>query len=67
MTIRRILGPGPRPAPIQATEADLLAELPGVRLPDLTELRGRGVLSSHPASAPSPRRILGDGVDTATE
>ncbi|WP_189554826.1 hypothetical protein [Streptomyces lavendofoliae] len=53
MTTRRALGAGPEvPAQgIRAAEADLLAALPGVRLPDLDELRARGVLGARPASA----------------
>ncbi|MFF3663503.1 hypothetical protein [Streptomyces olivochromogenes] len=63
MTARRTLGPGPEaPAQsIRAAQADLLDALPGVRLPDLGELRARGVLGAHPAAPPSPRRSLGAG------
>ncbi|GHB79287.1 hypothetical protein GCM10010377_81660 [Streptomyces viridiviolaceus] len=62
MTARRILGTGPQaPAQIRAAQADLLDSLPGVSLPDVDELRARGVLGSHPAQAPAPRRILGAG------
>jgi hypothetical protein len=45
---RRALGAGPEvPAQgIRAAEADLLTALPGVRLPDLDELRARGVLGA---------------------
>ncbi|MFV5998372.1 hypothetical protein ACNPQM_39935 [Streptomyces sp. NPDC056231] len=62
MTARRILGAGP-PAPhsIRAAQADLLDALPGVRLPDLDEMRARGVLGAHPATTPAPRRTLGAG------
>ncbi|WP_159056748.1 hypothetical protein [Streptomyces yokosukanensis] len=60
MTSRRALGTGPQSAQLRAAEADLL-DLPGVRLPDLGELRARGVLGARPASAPAPRRTLGDG------
>ncbi|WP_159675378.1 hypothetical protein [Streptomyces mexicanus] len=63
MTVRRTLGTGPE-APahsIRATQADLLDELPGVRLPNLDELRARGVLGAHPATPVSPRRTLGAG------
>ncbi|MFF0794153.1 hypothetical protein [Streptomyces spiralis] len=63
MTVRRILGPGPE-APshsIRAAQADLLDTLPGVRLPDLDELRTRGVLGVRPATPPAPRRTLGVG------
>ncbi|MGX4695091.1 hypothetical protein [Streptomyces sp. JNUCC 63] len=63
MTVRRTLGAGPE-APahsIRAAQADLLDELPGVRLPDLDELRARGVLGAHPAMSASPRRTLGAG------
>ncbi|MDX3759593.1 hypothetical protein ACWDBO_19730 [Streptomyces mirabilis] len=63
MTTRRILGAGPEaPAQnIRAAQADLLDALPGVRLPDLGELRARGVLGPHPAAPPSPRRALSAG------
>ncbi|MFF4731083.1 hypothetical protein ACFY3M_38335 [Streptomyces mirabilis] len=63
MTTRRTLGAGPE-APahnIRAAQADLLDALPGVHLPDLGELRARGVLGAHPAALPSPRRSLGAG------
>ncbi|MET9957453.1 hypothetical protein ABZ135_38700 [Streptomyces sp. NPDC006339] len=65
MTTRRTLGPGPKAAPIQAAEADLLTDLPGIDLPDVTELRARGVLDPHPAPAPRARRTLGTGTGTA--
>ncbi|MER6370109.1 hypothetical protein ABT255_17295 [Streptomyces mirabilis] len=63
MTARRTLGTGPEaPAQnIRAAQADLLDALPGVHLPDLGELRARGVLGTHPAALPSPRRSLGTG------
>ncbi|MFC9646656.1 hypothetical protein ACFTZF_50960 [Streptomyces mirabilis] len=63
MTTRRTPGAGPEaPAQnIRAAQADLLDALPGVRLPDLGELRARGVLGAHPAALPSPRRALGVG------
>ncbi|MER5347078.1 hypothetical protein ABT030_43720 [Streptomyces mirabilis] len=63
MTTRRTLGAGPEaPAQhIRAAQADLLDALPGVHLPDLGELRARGVLGAHPAALPSPRRALGAG------
>lgn len=50
VTARRILGTGlEAPAQsIRAAQADLLDALPGVRLPDLGELRARGVLGAHP-------------------
>ncbi|MEU9796443.1 hypothetical protein AB0E27_38795 [Streptomyces sparsogenes] len=54
--IRRSLGPGPEAPPPAATtvslyrkgalEADLDAELPAVKLPDLGDLRNRGVLGA---------------------
>ncbi|WP_326770813.1 hypothetical protein OG978_44835 (plasmid) [Streptomyces sp. NBC_01591] len=50
VTARRNLGTGPE-APsqgIRAAQADLLDALPGIRLPDLGELRARGVLGAHP-------------------
>lgn len=63
MIARRTLGTGPD-APsqsIRAAQADLLDTLPGVRLPDLGDLRARGVLGAHTAAAPGPRRSLGTG------
>ncbi|MEU6593267.1 hypothetical protein ABZ923_29260 [Streptomyces sp. NPDC046881] len=60
---RRILGTGPEaPHHIRAAQADLLDFLPGVGLPDLDELRARGVLAPHSAAVPAPRRTLGAGV-----
>ncbi|MFF7887603.1 hypothetical protein ACH40F_39835 [Streptomyces sp. NPDC020794] len=69
MTTRRTLGIGPEaPAQnIRAAQADLLDTLPGVHLPDLGELRTRGVLGAHPAAPPSPRRSLGTGRTAAAE
>lgn len=62
VTARRTLGTGPQdPYNIRATQADLLDTLPGVRLPDIGELRARGVLGAQPATPPAPRRILGAG------
>ncbi|MGW7824466.1 hypothetical protein ACWGLF_41790 [Streptomyces puniciscabiei] len=62
MTARRTLGAGPQaPRSIRASQADLLDALPEVRLPDLDELRARGVLGAHPAATPAPRRTLGVG------
>ncbi|MFH9090946.1 hypothetical protein [Streptomyces sp. NPDC017673] len=62
MTARRALGAGPQAAHgIRAAQADLLDSLPGVRLPDLAELRARGVLGKHPVTTPAPRRSLGAG------
>ncbi|MFI5685577.1 hypothetical protein [Streptomyces sp. NPDC051636] len=62
MTARRTLGTGPEaPHNIRAAQADLLDSLPGVRLPDLDELRARGVLGALPAAVPAPRRTLGAG------
>ncbi|WP_159039781.1 hypothetical protein [Streptomyces sp. TP-A0356] len=62
MTVRRNLGAGPQaPAHIRAAQADLLDALPGVRLPDLDELRARGVLGIHPTTSLAPRRTLGAG------
>ncbi|MEU1450472.1 hypothetical protein [Streptomyces mirabilis] len=60
MTTRRTLGSGPEaPAQnIRAAQADLLDALPGIHLPDLSELRTRGVLGAHPTALPSPRRTL---------
>ncbi|MCX4411493.1 hypothetical protein OG840_61115 [Streptomyces sp. NBC_01764] len=63
MPTRRTLGTGPdAPAQnIHAAQADLLDALPGIHLPDLGELRARGVLGTHPAAPPSPRRALSTG------
>ncbi|MGW0994414.1 hypothetical protein [Streptomyces sp. NPDC002520] len=62
MTARRTLGTGPQLAHgIRAAQADPLDSLPGVRLPDLDELRARGVLGAHPAAVPASRRILRAG------
>ncbi|GHH95691.1 hypothetical protein [Streptomyces capillispiralis] len=62
MTARRTLGSGPdSSAPIGAAQADLLDDLPGIRLPDLAELRARGVLATHSARPPAARRVLGSG------
>ncbi|MFF1604469.1 hypothetical protein ACFVYV_44955 [Streptomyces mirabilis] len=63
MTTRRTLGTGPEAPPqnVRAAQADLLDTLPGIRLPDLGELRARGVLGAHPTALPSPRRSLGAG------
>ena len=63
VTTRRTLGAGPEaPAQnIRTAQADLLDALPGIHLPDLGELRARGVLGAHPAAPPSPRRSLGAG------
>lgn len=53
MTARRTLGTGPRTAhTIRATQADLIDALPGIHLPDVTELRARGVLGTPPATPP---------------
>ncbi|MEU0311819.1 hypothetical protein [Streptomyces cyaneofuscatus] len=62
MTTRRVLGAGlqaPAPSSIRATEADILDALPGIRLPDLHELRERGVVGSHHPGALGTRRALG--------
>lgn len=64
VTTRRVLGAGPQtPAhsSIRAAEADILEALPGIRLPDLHELRERGVVGSHLPGAPGIRRVLGAG------
>ncbi|MGW1505540.1 hypothetical protein ACWCQW_44945 [Streptomyces mirabilis] len=63
VTARRTLGTGPEaPAQnIRAAQADLLDALPGIHLPDLGELRARGVLGAHPAAPPIPRRALSAG------
>lgn len=64
VTTRRALGGGPEasgPSSIRAAEADILDSLPGIRLPDLQELRARGVVGSHLAGTASTRRVLGSG------
>lgn len=62
MTNRRALGAGPRTAhTIRAAQADLIDALPGVHLPDIAELRARGVLGSSTATTPAQRRPLGAG------
>ncbi|MEU0289283.1 hypothetical protein [Streptomyces sp. NPDC006147] len=62
MTARRTLGTGPQAAhTIRAAQADLIDALPGVHLPDVAELRARGVLGTPTATSPSPRRTLGAG------
>ncbi|MGV9892089.1 hypothetical protein [Streptomyces sp. NPDC003395] len=63
MTARRNLGTGPEaPAQsIRAAQADLLDALPDIHLPDLNDLRTRGVLGTTPSATPSPRRVLGTG------
>ncbi|MER5950314.1 hypothetical protein ABT127_30140 [Streptomyces sp. NPDC001904] len=60
---RRTLGTGPR-ASLRAVQADLLAQMPGVDLPDIDELRARGVLGGPRFSVPAGRRKLG-GADAA--
>ncbi|MGI5518354.1 hypothetical protein [Streptomyces sp. CA-106131] len=63
---RRILGTGPE-APahsIRAAQADLLDTLPAIQLPDVDELRARGVLGTQPAAPRTPRRTLGVGTRT---
>ncbi|MFF8036251.1 hypothetical protein [Streptomyces sp. NPDC016626] len=69
MTARRTLGSGlDSSAPIGAAQADLLDDLLGVRLPDLAELRARGVLGIPSARPSAARRVLGAGnsPDSAT-
>ncbi|RRQ73055.1 hypothetical protein CQW39_30390 [Streptomyces griseofuscus] len=62
VTARRTLGAGPQaPRSIRAVRTDLLDDLPGVRLPDVEELRTRGVLGAQRAAPPAPRRTLGAG------
>ncbi|MFZ4179391.1 hypothetical protein ACOZCI_34900 [Streptomyces griseoincarnatus] len=66
MTARRILGSGPAsPASIGAAQADLLEDPPGVRLPDLAELRAKGVLEPCAARPSAARCAL--GADTRLE
>lgn len=73
-TMRRPLGTGPGDlSRVRATEADLHTALPGIRLPDVADLRARGVLDAaaddqehddprtRKAGGPVPgRRKLGD-------
>lgn len=62
MTARRTLGSGPQAVhTIRAAQADLIDALPGVNLPDVAELRARGVLGSPTATPPAQRRTLGAG------
>lgn len=63
VTTRRTLGAGPEaPAPgIRAPQADLLDSLPGIRLPNLGELRARGVVGGRPPASSASRRSLGTG------
>jgi hypothetical protein len=62
VTTRRILGPGPHDGhSIRASQADLIDALPGVRLPDLAQLRERGVLGGPAATSRATRRTLGTG------
>ncbi|MFZ4163385.1 hypothetical protein ACOZDE_34110 [Streptomyces griseoincarnatus] len=60
------IGPGSS-AKMFAAEADLLEDLPSVRLPDLAELRARGVLGPRTARTPAARRTLGAGGYPDTE
>ncbi|RVU14806.1 hypothetical protein EOT10_40150 [Streptomyces antnestii] len=62
MTARRALGSGPQaPSTIRASQADLIHALPGIRLPDVAELRARGVVGGPTEPVPAPRRTLGAG------
>ncbi|MEV6702208.1 hypothetical protein AB0M68_34545 [Streptomyces sp. NPDC051453] len=65
MTARRVLGSGPQAArtmrTIRAWQADLIDALPGIRLPDVAELRARGVVGGPAETGPASRRILGAG------
>ncbi|MYW69093.1 hypothetical protein GTY65_34225 [Streptomyces sp. SID8379] len=56
---RRTLGTGPT-ARIQASQADLEV-LPSVNLPDVAELRARGVLGGQKPTGSTARRVLGSG------
>jgi hypothetical protein len=59
VTDRRTLGAGPQDThSFRASQADLLDALPTVRLPDLDELRTRGVLGAHPPATPPSRRTV---------
>lgn len=62
VTARRALGSGPQVArTIRASQADLIDALPGIRLPDVAELRARGVVGGPTETAPAPRRTRGSG------
>ncbi|GGV71382.1 hypothetical protein GCM10010261_67280 [Streptomyces pilosus] len=50
--------------PIGAAQAASLDNLPGIRLPDLAELRARGVPGARP---PAARRVLGAGSNPDTD
>ncbi|MFC9163708.1 hypothetical protein ACFTZ8_23180 [Streptomyces fungicidicus] len=64
---RRTLGSGPESfVLIGAARADLLDDLPGVRLPDLAELRARGVFGARTARHTAGRCVLGAGSDSDT-
>ncbi|MEU6102769.1 hypothetical protein [Streptomyces flaveolus] len=68
MTARRTLGSGPQAAhTIRAAQADLIDALPGVHLPDVAELRVRGVLGGQQTTSPTQRRTLGAGGRAAEE
>jgi hypothetical protein len=55
-------------APLTRIAAEpLLDALPGVRLPDLAQLRERGVLGTNPATTPGSRRTLGAGGRTSDD
>ncbi|MEU6688122.1 hypothetical protein [Streptomyces sp. NPDC046832] len=59
MTARRALGSGPQAAhTIRAAQADLMDALPGVHIPDVADLRARGVLGSTATPTSAPRRAL---------
>jgi hypothetical protein len=65
---RRSLGTGPVPFDparrVRAAEADL-SGLPAVHLPDVAELRARGVLGAQKPPHETGRRSLGPGTDKA--
>ncbi|WP_267717356.1 hypothetical protein [Streptomyces sp. CoH17] len=63
MTTRRTHGMGTTASArdIRAAQADLLASLPGIRLPDLGELRTRGVVGRQHQAPTTARRSLGTG------
>ncbi|MFF2509390.1 hypothetical protein ACFVTY_39425 [Streptomyces sp. NPDC058067] len=56
-----LFAPAPKPRAIRASQADLIHALPGIRLPDVAELRARGVVGCLTEPAPAPRRTLGAG------
>ncbi|MER7310003.1 hypothetical protein [Streptomyces griseoluteus] len=61
MTNRRALGAGPQNAGVRAAQADLMPSMPTVLMPDLADMRARGVLGTQLPAQPPRRRTLGTG------